>query len=151
MENLKRNSFLKIPFIRALVFVLILLMTSGCLTGISTFDQQAYTTTASLKVDALCLMDSAQDKYTNHINEVNALSKNLMKIYEYEKHRPKNEKTVEQWDLLLNKDGHLLGAFLSKWEKGVVMNPAYISSRKEQISTAFDLILGLEIHKNQKK
>ncbi len=150
MENLKGNSFSKISFIREFIFVLILLMTSSCGSSISTFDQQAYTTTTSLKVDALCLMDSAQDKYTNHINEVNALNKNLMKIYEYEKHRPKNEKTVEQWNILLNKDGHLLGGFLSKWEKGVVMNPAYISSCKEQVSAAFDIILGLEIHKNQK-
>ena len=95
---------------KGLMVLFFILLFSSCATTISSFDQQAYIQTTSVKVDALNLMDSAkEDGYNNHIQAFQALQTNLKKIYEYEKNRPKNEITIKLWDKLLDKNGHLLG------------------------------------------
>jgi len=46
-------------------FIIVLLGYSGCVT-ISPFDQYAYAQTTSIKVDALNLMDLANDDFPKH-------------------------------------------------------------------------------------
>ena len=118
----------------------------GCAT-ISQFDQYAYVQTTSLKVDALGLMDLAINDYSEHADEVAELKANLQKIYEYEKNRPKNEITVKMWEKLLDRDGHLIGGFLAKWENQGKQSQVFITEAKKIIGPAFDQIAQLESKK----
>lgn len=138
-----KNKSIKHVYLALLLAILPLL---GCST-ISSFNQQAYLQTTSLKVDALNLMDSATVEYSKYETQVNDLQIKLQKAYEYEKNRPKNEITVKLWDTLLNKEGHLLGGFLVRWKTQGKMGQTYITEKKEQVASAFDIISGLESEK----
>lgn len=127
-----------------LLFLLCYLV--GCAT-ISPFDQQAYTQTTSLKVDALNIMDLAKDDYGTHEKAVYEFQTQLKKAYEYEKNRPKNEITIQLWDKLLDKDGHLLGGFMVRWQTEKKLGNSYITEAKKLIDKAFDQIAGLESKK----
>ncbi len=118
----------------------------GC-ASISQFDQYAYVQTTSLKVDALQVMDMAVDEFNNHHDEVLKLKTNLQKIYEYEKNRPNNEITLKMWEKLLDKDGHLIGGFLIKWEEQGTQSEIFIREAKKIIGPAFDQIAQLESKK----
>jgi hypothetical protein len=121
----------------------------GCSPAISMFDQYAYIQTTSIKVDALDLMQLATTDYTLHEKEVYDLSKEIRKIYEYDKNMPKNEKTVQQWDLLMDPNGILLGRFLKRWQDDRKLNSAYIADKVPEIGAGFDQIIYLEIGKNK--
>jgi len=118
----------------------------GC-ASISQFDQYAYVQTTSLKVDALQVMDMAVDEFNNHHDKVQKLKTNLQKIYEYEKNRPNNEITLKMWEKLLDKDGHLIGGFLIKWEEQGTQSEIFIREAKKIIGPAFDQIAQLESKK----
>jgi len=120
---------------------------SSCKPLMSTFDQASYSQVISLKIDALALMDKASDEYSSHISDVNTLRLELDKAVEYDKHRPNNLITNEQWALLSDNDGHLLSGFLVKWKKDGKESPTYITDKKKQINVAIDQIAELEIKK----
>lgn len=141
MEITKLASKLKV-----LTFVVGFVVLAGCAT-ISGFDQQAYTYTTSVKVDALNVMDLAVNDYAGHTKEVKELRTQLQKIYEYEKNRPKNEITLKQWDILLDPEGHLLGGFLKRWETQKTLSKTFVVEAKKLVDKAFDQIAGLESKK----
>jgi len=138
----------KIILKRSLVaaFIIVLLGYSGCVT-ISPFDQYAYAQTTSIKVDALNLMDLANDDFSKHQASVMEFQTKLRKVYEYEKNRPKNEISVKLWDILIDTNGYLLGGFLSRWKKENKLNVAFITNEKDLVGKAFDQISGLESKK----
>jgi len=127
-------------------FIIVLLGYSGCVT-ISPFDQYAYAQTTSIKVDALNLMDLANDDFSKHQASVMEFQTKLRKVYEYEKNRPKNEISVKLWDILIDTNGYLLGGFLSRWKKENKLNVAFITNEKDLVGKAFDQISGLESKK----
>ena len=127
-------------------FIIVLLGYSGCVT-ISPFDQYAYAQTTSIKVDALNLMDLANDDFSKHQSGVMEFQTKLRKVYEYEKNRPKNEISVKLWDILIDTSGNLLGGFLSRWEKENKLNVTFINNEKDLVGKAFDQISGLESKK----
>ncbi len=127
-------------------FIIVLLGYSGCVT-ISPFDQYAYAQTTSIKVDALNLMDLANDDFSKHQSGVIEFETKLRKVYEYEKNRPKNEISVKLWDILIDTSGYLLGGFLSRWKKENELNVAFINNEKDLVGKAFDQISGLESKK----
>lgn len=136
------------------IFGLLLAITiiafSGCKAlgpTISAYDNYSYMQTISLKVDALNLMDMATEEYKDHKADLQHVQTNLQKIYEYEVHRPKNEITAKQWQLLTDTSGHLLGGFIVKWRNESKCGKGYIMEKKKQISFAFDQIAELESKK----
>jgi hypothetical protein len=131
----------------ASVIILSVIGFSGCKPLMSTFDQASYSQVISLKVDALALMDKSSDDYSSHLADINALQLELDKAIEYDKHRPNNLITNEQWVLLSNPEGHLLGGFLLKWKKDGKESSAYVTDKKKQIGDSFDQIAELEIKK----
>ena len=143
---MKNKIVVKTRALRNLLLLLTMLGFWGCAT-ISSFDQYAYAQTTALKVDALQVMDMATDSFALHQKAVADLKINLQKVYEYEKNRPKNEITLQQWDLLLNPEGHLLGGFLQRWEKSSKLGATFVVNAKQIVSDAFDQISGLESHK----
>lgn len=132
-----------------LAILSILFMLIGCI-SISNFDQYAYTNTTILKVDAMSIMDLSSVDYETHQRDVQNLRNDIQKLYEYEKNRPKNEITLQLWDKLMNKDGHLLGGFLKKWEDDSQLNETFINESKKLVGNAFDQIAQLESKKIKK-
>jgi hypothetical protein len=127
--------------------IIVLSTLSGCKPLMSTFDQAAYSQVISLKVDALALMDKSGDDYSSHTTDISALQLELDKAVEYDKHRPNNLITNEQWAILSDPNGHLLGGFLAKWKKDGKESTVYVTDKKKQIGDSFDQIAELEIKK----
>jgi hypothetical protein len=127
----------------------ILLFTAGCKPTISLYDQYAYTQATSIKVDALNVMDLATDPYPSHLKEISDLNTEIQKMYEYDKNRPNNEKTTQQWSILIDSTGKLLGGFLTKWKAETKESAVYVREKKKEISLGFDQIIQLEIAKNK--
>jgi hypothetical protein len=128
----------------AAVLVLSLMMAAGCSPQISPFDQYAYTHTTSLKVDALNLMANATEDYAKHVTDISAVTTEVQKMAEYEKHRPKNAITAAQWEILSDTSGHLFGGFIREWRLKGTLKPAYVPLKQQQVSEAFDKIITLE-------
>ena len=135
--------------------ILIITIFYGCALfspTMSSFDQQAYSLTTSTKVDVLNMMDSAIYSYQSQIKNIKAVNSELLKLYEYEKNRPKNTATLAQFHVLLDssKAGTLYIPFLNLWKKKSTLDSSYIAGKRTQISQAFDLISKLEIGKSKK-
>lgn len=126
--------------------ILLMLTLPGC-ASMATFDQYAYAQTTSIKVDALNIMDLAKEDYGRHKEAVAPFRTSLLKVYEYERNRPKNEFTIKLWDKLLDTEGHLLGGFLKRWETENKLGDAFIRDQKKMVDRAFDMIAGLESKK----
>ena len=129
-----------------LTLLVLTLSFTACAT-ISSFDQYAYAQTTSLKVDAINTMSMAISNYSTNEKTVQELQTKLQKAYEYEKNRPKNEITLKMWTILLDSNGHLLGGFITRWEKEQKLNAVFIQEEKKIVGDAFDQIAGLESQK----
>ena len=126
------------------VFVLILLAgLIGCAT-ISPCSATAYEQATSLKAEALALMGKANEPYSQHQTQVEALKLNLAKAYEYAKGRPKNEISTRQWEILKNPERHSLGGFLKLWQEKSILMPTFVEEAKKVVAEQFDAIIGLE-------
>jgi hypothetical protein len=113
----------------------------------STYDQNAYSQTTSLKVDALNIMDSAVESYDVHKKSVAAVNTSIQKLYSYEKNLPKNEITAAQWKIITDTTGNLWGGFLVRWRKEKTLHKAFIDDEKTLIGDAFDQVAELESRK----
>ncbi len=137
---------LKHLMLRLGIVLLSIQIFSSCKT-ISVFDQYAYTQSTALKVDALSLMDNATTGFTANTTEIEDFNLKIQKVYEYEKHRPKNEITVKLWDIIMNPDKNLLGGFLARWKQNNTLGKTFINEAKIQVGEAFDIIVELESQK----
>jgi hypothetical protein len=124
-------------------WIILCCLIASC-TTISLFDQQAYSMTTSLKVDALNLMDSAISSCQLHQAQVQQLTTALAKTFEYEKHRPQNGITVTMWAMLTDTSGHLLGGFIKRWQRQDTLDEAFIRDAKSLVAASFDQIAQLE-------
>jgi hypothetical protein len=116
---------------------------AGCST-ISTYDQAAYEHATNAKVDALALMDKATADYSAYREEIATVDLELKKAYEYDKGRPLNERTLQQWDVMMNPDRDLFAGFLRDWERKGHFKPVALTERKSKVAEGFDQIIGLE-------
>jgi len=122
---------------------------NSCGSTIALFDQYAYTQTTSLKVDVLNLMDESSEAYTSHETEVATVVSDLMKMREYERHRPKDQITYAMWNKLIDSTGQkgIVGSYMAKWKADGTEKPAFITDAKSQVSEGFDYIAELESSK----
>lgn len=119
------------------------LIQSSCITT-APYDQYVYKESTSLKVDALKLMDKAEKPYNTQEKEIDKLTDQLDKLYEYEVHRRKNQLRIQMWGLLRNPDKNLLGGFLSRWKSEGQLSAFFISEAKIIVGKAFDQLAELE-------
>lgn len=118
----------------------------GCAT-ISQFDQYAYTQVTSVKVDAMNIMDSATGDYLLHKAEVMKVMTAIDKLYEYEKHRPKNIITEKMWNEIRDSSGHLFGGYVKRWAQEGKLDRTFIQEAKAIVGQSFDQIAQLESRK----
>ena len=134
-------------FVVLLVFVSLTYVV-GCAT-VATKDFIALQNAIDLKVESLALLDKAGDVPDIHKEEIQNLRLKMLKALEYEKTRGElNSVTIQQWELLIDPNGHLLGGFLKKWEAdGVGRSQAFLNGVKHTVAKAFDQIIKVETNK----
>lgn len=116
---------------------------------ISPYDAVSYKEATACKVDALALIQKAADPPALHQSEIDAMKSRLQKDIEYENGKgTSNQKTVDQWKLLADPNGHLVGGFLARWAiDNKSESPAFIAATTTNVSRTFDAIIQFE---NQK-
>ncbi|MDZ7625794.1 MAG: hypothetical protein U5J96_15285 [Ignavibacteriaceae bacterium] len=112
--------------------------------SISVFSPEAYRQAVDLKVESLNLMSFATMPYADYEEEVIYLNTELDKAFEFSKGRPDNEISTEQWKILIDKEGNLLGGFLKRWEAEGTLSEMFVTEMQILVSDAFDTIIGLE-------
>lgn len=120
------------------------LLVPACAPTISPYSHIAYQYGVDLKVDALRLMDDAEEAFTDHARAVERLQTDLEKAYEFARGRPLNEYSTSQWELMIDPEAHLLGGFLRRWQSEEHLSRPFISESRQIIAAAFDRIIQLE-------
>lgn len=108
------------------------------------YDQQVYSQTTGLKVDALKLMDKATKAYDSQSEAISNFTDKWDKLYEYELHRAKNDIRISMWNLLRDPDKNLMGGFLKRWKTESTLSETFINEAKIQVGKAFDQLAELE-------
>jgi hypothetical protein len=132
---------------RLLLFSAGIFFILGCQPLISLYDQYSYQETTSIKVDALKMISQATSSYKKHISEINAINVRIEKIYEYEKGKPSNSITTQQWEILKSPEHDLYGGYIKEWALKDSLKAAYVEDKRKQIEGSFDLIIKLETKK----
>jgi len=127
------------------IFLFFLLWLTSCAL-ITSYDPISYKNATDLKAESLLLIEKAQDAPGAHTEAIDSLRLKLRQAYEYEAGKGKpNAITVEQWRLLVDPKGHLLGGFLQKWEvEKKAQGDVFRDEMTKQVAEAFDKIIQLE-------
>jgi hypothetical protein len=133
----------KVNLSKATSILIIALVFYSC-SSISVFSPEAYKQAVDLKVESLNLMSFATMLYTDYEEELLYLTTELEKAYEFSKGRPDNEISTEQWEILIDHEGNLLGGFLKRWEAEGTLSEMFVTEMQTLVSDAFDTIIGLE-------
>ena len=112
--------------------------------SISVFSPEAYKQAVDLKVESLELMSLATMPFADVEENVTYLKTELKKAYEFALGRPSNEISAEQWEILIDEEGNLLGGFLKRWETEGSLSEMFVTEMQILVSDAFDTIIGLE-------
>jgi hypothetical protein len=128
------------PLLSSLILSLIIWSCAS----ISVFSPEAYKQAVELKVESLEAMSFATEPYADYEEDVIILKTELRKAYEFAKGRPENEISTEQWRILIDEEGNLLGGFLKRWETEGSLAEMFVSEMQILVSDAFDTIIGLE-------
>jgi len=126
------------------VFAGLCLALSSCSPSIAPFSLSAYEMAVDLKVDALRLMDNAEQPYADSSKKIADLKVSMDKAFEFAAGRPKNVHSTEQWNMMNDPDRNLMAGFLLRWEEETSLSRTFIVEAKKIISRSFDAIIGLE-------
>ena len=135
---------LKTPLITLALRICIAIIVASCSSTISPFSQQAYKYATELKVDTLKLLERAETPYLENRKQIEKLTLELEKAFEFAKGRPHNEHSTAQWAILLDPERNLLGGFLNRWQREKSLSYPFIRESQRLIAEAFDTIIGLE-------
>jgi hypothetical protein len=149
MNFTKRSHQKHLGWLAPLLFTLL----NAC-TTISVYDQFAYATATSLKVDTLNLISSATESYDSHTKDIADLTVRLEKAYEYDRGRALNEKSVQLWEkLLLTKpddpNSGVYPRFIAQWKTEGRLSATTVALKKSTVSRDFDKIIELESGKTK--
>jgi len=134
--------------LKSLAALVIAALLAGC-AAITGYDPTSYKTATDLKVEALILIEKAQDPPAQHTAAIESLRMKLRQALEYEKGKgERNRVSKELWSTLVNPNGGLLGGFLKKWEtEKRSQSPAFLEGISKNVEDAFDRIIEMESHK----
>jgi hypothetical protein len=127
--------------------VLIALVASAC--AVSPFSQEALDFAVDIKVESLAVMDQATDDFASHVDAVSRLRERMDAALTHAGGRDNNMESTQQWELMADPNGNLLGGFLSTWEQRGTLSPSFIEEKKIQVGRGFDLIAETEDAKRE--
>ena len=139
---------MRIQFKTILFTLGLVLSLSSCKT-IANFDQYAYTQSTSLKVDVLNLMDKSTESYATQTKDCEKTIADLLKLREYEKHRPNDIITYKMWDKMIDSTGQkgIVGSYFAAWKADDKEGKVFIQEAKKIVTQGFDFIAELESKK----
>src|SRR5690348_8768280 len=106
------------PYFRSLILnIVVALAVLGCSPVMAPYSAEAYKTATSLKAQSLALIARSNQPFGPNAADVEALMTDTSAAYEYARGLPQNEVTAEQWRILRDPDGALLGGFMAKWQR----------------------------------
>lgn len=132
------------------IFLVALIVGAGCsaLEPIGpSQDIRVKETAVNLKVEARNLMAKATEPYSQHQAEAAKFQSDMEKAYEYAASIPKNQDTAQQWAIMKDPNGRLMGGFLKRWQEKSTLSAIYVQEKQKQIAEGFDLIIQLETSK----
>lgn len=142
---------MKMTLLRYLLLFVVIIAFNGCASTIAMYDQYAYSQVTSLKVDALEIMEQADQDYSTSEKDINGVNTKIRKAVEYEKHRPKNEIVNEMWEKLVDPKAFLYGGFIERWKQQKKLEMNFIQEQRRIVGLAFDQIAELESKMTKKK
>ncbi len=133
-----------------LAALLVTLWLIGCAQPlIGAYSPTAYENATSLKAETLSLMEKANEPYADHKASVDHLYVELRKAHEFVKGLPGNSISAQQWGILIDKDGALIGQYFSRWQEKSQLRPGFMGEKILQVGKAFDEIICLEANKEK--
>jgi len=129
------------------VVLVFILAFHSCGRLIAPYNQYSYERAIEIKQQSLALLEKATQPYEEYAEQVEGLFIDLKVMLEYVRGIPKNELTVEQWEIMANPDGYLLGGMLMRWKEQGTLSGVFIEEAQSQISEGFDSIINLEREK----
>src|SRR5581483_2990004 len=91
------------------------------------FSQVALNNASSLKDKSATTLANATLPYVDHKDEVETLRRELDNACEQAKKQSRNDASIQQWELMRNPDGHLLGGALKRWQTEGKLSPAFVT------------------------
>jgi len=136
---------------RGLVILFVWMLSACWGPKIGPYSEVAYQNATSLKAETLGIMEKATEPYDAHKVEVENLFVEVNKAHEFVKGVPSNSISSQQWEILIKRDGDLIGKFFSRWSESKILTKTYIDEFKPIVSDAFDEIICLEANKKTVK
>jgi hypothetical protein len=133
-----------------MLLLVVALTVWSCGSMIAVFNQRAYENATTLKAEASALMGQASEPFADHAEEVLALMTRVDAAYEYANGIPKNEISANQWRILKDPDGNLLGGFFRLWKENGTLLKADSDAIRKNVLDGFDTIIDLEAAKIKK-
>ncbi|MEM7439394.1 MAG: hypothetical protein AAF393_07335 [Pseudomonadota bacterium] len=124
-------------------------VSTACTPLISPYSQEAYKTATELKARSLALIAKSSEPYRSNVTAVEDLSIRMNAAYEYAKGRPRNSVSEQQWELMRDPNGNLMGGFLKVWKGQGKTSSFYREEKISQISEAYDTLICVEISKKE--
>ncbi|POY35719.1 hypothetical protein C3K47_13240 [Solitalea longa] len=136
---LKKTFYLR--FLLPLIFLI-----SSCSPLIAPYNEHVYRELASLKVETTTLVGKASEEYSSHEAEVQALDKDLSKLYEYMKALPKNTEATKMMEIMIKGEGSW-GGIKNLWKTKGKLSPAAVTEFQDAVTTGFNDMIELESKK----
>ena len=130
-------------------FLLIASIFTFCATLIGPYSPTSYKYATSLKAETLTLMKKATEPYVSRKQDIEKVTLNLNKAYEYVKGVPANSISEKQWSILIDPKGDLIGKFFKRWKEKKRLSKVYIQEFSSLVARAFDSIICLEANKKE--
>jgi hypothetical protein len=128
-----------------LVALLVACLLLGACALLSDYDPTSYRNATDLKAESLSLLERATEPYAEHAADADRLRLHLRQAYEYEKGKgPSNAETAEQWRVLGDERGRLVGGALKQWKSAGQLGEVFLQELCALIERSFDEIITLE-------
>ena len=129
------------------ILLLSLVLLGACAALISPYSEEAYRNATSLKARSLALIAQSDEPYPAHSDQADQLMVDVDTAYEYVKGRTGNEVSVQQWAVIRDPAGGLLGEFIPRWQQAGKISAALSAESAILIARGFDTIICVEASK----
>jgi hypothetical protein len=120
-------------------------LTSACVpTSGPRYSFEAVALTQSLKAESQSVLGRSDEPFADHAEAANLVLTKATAAGAAAESVPGNDPIAEQWDLLTDPEGNLLGGAIARWEDRGTLSRSFRDEASRQVGKAFDLILCTE-------
>lgn len=114
----------------------------GCSSLAPRYNHYALQRTTEIKVEAISVMEKAEEQYTQHEESVQKVKLDIKKMYEYSRARKNGADIALQWQ----DTGKTFDSFTSEWKERKTLPKIFITeASNEVVALEFDSIIRLEV------